>query len=76
MVKIEGKKDAVQLTLTRVEAAALLHAADVGLRVIDALALAQRTASTEARVDISPLGIIAARNRAPRYQYGIGRKRA
>jgi hypothetical protein len=50
MAAIESKKDLVALKLTRVEAAALLKAADVGLRVIDALSLVQRTASTEAAI--------------------------
>jgi hypothetical protein len=42
--------DLVALKLTRVEAAALLKATDVGLRIIDALALVQRTAATEAAI--------------------------
>ena len=50
MAAIESKRDAVTLKLNRVEAAALLHAADVGLRVIDALGLVQRTGSTEAAI--------------------------
>jgi len=50
MAAIESKKDLVALKLNRVEAAALLKAADVGIRVIDALALVQRTAATEAAI--------------------------
>jgi hypothetical protein len=47
-IEIESKRDVVSLELTRVEAAALAHAGDVGFRVIEALALVQRTATTEA----------------------------
>jgi hypothetical protein len=50
MAAVESKKDIVALNLTRVEAAALLKAADTGIRVIDALALVQRTAATEAAI--------------------------
>jgi len=50
MAAIESKKDLVPLKLTRVEAAALLKAADVGIRVIDALGLVQRTASMDVAI--------------------------
>jgi hypothetical protein len=50
MAAIESKRDVVALKLARVEAAALLKAADVGIRVIDALNLVQRTAATEAAI--------------------------
>ena len=45
-----SNRDEVAIKLTRVEAAALLNAADTGIRVIDALGLVQRTASTEAAI--------------------------
>ena len=48
---IESKRDVLSLELTRVEAAALLHTADVGFRVIEALSpLVQPTACTEAAI--------------------------
>ena len=50
-IEIESKRDVVALELTRVEAAALAHAVDVGFRVIEALGLVQRTATTEAALE-------------------------
>jgi hypothetical protein len=44
-------KDEVALELTRVEAAALLKAADTGIRVIDALGLVQRTAAMDGAIE-------------------------
>jgi predicted DNA-binding transcriptional regulator YafY len=47
----QSKRDVVSLKLTRVEAAALLHTANVGFRVIEALGpMVQQTASTEAAI--------------------------
>jgi hypothetical protein len=63
MAAIESKRDVVALKLTRVEAAALLKAADVGIRVIDALVLVQRTASTEEAIN-KLRGAVAASERA------------
>ncbi len=51
MTEIESKRDEVPVTLSRVEAMALLNAAEVGVRVIEALRLVQRIGPTETSVN-------------------------